>query len=339
LATRAVFLTTGIVINILKDPKSVNAPFEKFLINTFYNHLYSKPACTDELGLLSHHKKSSAVSFNYIQHNNPNSVYWLVFDVDRPSAHFDFIDYHAPPPNMAVMNPDNGHCHLLYGLDLPVHKNFSSNTAPLKYAADIERALLFTLQSDPNYSNFLCQNPMSTHWIVYFYQHFLYTLEWLADYLDLKRFKLPKKNVSNSGLGRNCCLFDTVRPWAYSKIRDNALNMSLSAFQTAVIGFTDVLNNQLFTNPLPNQEVKSIGKSIATWTWRHLSDKGFSDYQRRAALRGRAIATKKAESRDIQIRMFKGNNPAMSNRAIAKVFKVNEKTVRSALKNKSNLLF
>jgi Fic family protein len=95
----------------------------------------------------------------------------------------------------------------------------------------------------------------------------------------------------------------------------------------------------MFDTPLPNQEVKSIGKSIATWTWRHLSEKGFSDYQRRAAIRGRAIATKKAESRDIQIRMFKGNNPKMSNRAIAKVFKVSEFTVRNALKNKSKLLF
>jgi hypothetical protein len=266
-------------------------------------------------------------------------VYWLVFDVDRPTAHYDFEDLHAPAPNMAVMNPINGHCHLLYGLDIPVHKNFSSNTAPLKCAADIERALLFTLKSDPGYANFLCKNPLSANWVVYFYQNFLYSLDWLADSLDLKRYKIPKKNDTASGLGRNCCLFDTVRPWAYSKIRDKAVNSSLSAFQNAVIGFTEVLNNQIFTASLPEQEVKSIGKSIATWTWRHLSENGFSHYQRRAALRGRAIAQRKAETRGIEIRMFKGNNPTMSNRAIAKVFKVSEFTVRNALKNKENLLF
>lgn len=339
MATRAAFYTTSIVLNINKGPQAVNALLGQSLLTSFYERLYSKPACTNELGFLFHQKKSSAIKYSYIQHNNPNSVYWLVFDVDRPTAHFDFEDLHAPPPNMAVMNPDNGHCHLLYGLDIPVHKNFSSNTAPLKYAADIERSLLFTLQSDPGYSGYLCKNPMSEHWIIYLYQKILYSLDWLADYLDLKRYKLPKKEPSYSGLGRNCTLFDTVRPWAYSKIRDKAMNSSLSTFQNAVIGFTDVLNTQMFNMPLPNQEVKSIGKSIATWTWRHLSEQGFSAFQRRAALKGRAIAQKKSESRGIQIRMFKGNNPEMSNRAIAKVFKVSESTVRVALKNKTNLLF
>jgi hypothetical protein len=240
---------------------------------------------------------------------------------------------------MAVMNQENGHCHLLYGLDIPVHKNFSSNTAPLKFAADIERALIFTLESDPSYANFLCKNPLSKKWIVYFYQRFLYSLDWLADCLNLKRFKVPKNNPALSGLGRNCSLFDTVRPWAYSKIRDRAIANSLPSFQNAVIGFTEALNNEMFNMPLPHQEVKSIGKSIATWTWRHLSEQGFSDYQRRAALRGRAIAQKKSEIRGIEIRIFKGNNPAMSNRAIAKFFKVSESTVRVALKNKNNLLF
>jgi hypothetical protein len=327
------------MINIATSTEKVNGLFDNSLINSFYTRLYSKPACTDKLGYLYHEKKAMAVRHSYIQHNNPNSVYWLVFDVDRSTAHYDFEDLHAPKPNIAVMNPDNGHCHLLYGLEMPVHKNFSSNTAPLKYAADIERALLFTLGSDPAYSNFLCKNPMSPNWIVYFYQHILYSLDWLADYLDLKKYKLPKKEPVYSGLSRNCCLFDTVRPWAYSKIRDTSLASSLSTFQSAVIGFTDTLNNQMFPAPLPRQEVKSIGKSIATWTWRHLSAGGFSDYQRRAALKGRAIARKKADSRDIQIRMYKGNNPELSNRAIAKYFKVSEYTVRTALKNKGNFLF
>jgi hypothetical protein len=325
--------------NISAKQSIVNSLLANSVIQAFYNRLYSKPACTNELGFLTHHTKSTAVRYTYIQHNNPNSVYWLVFDVDRPTSHFDFNDFHAPPPNFAVMNPLNGHSHLFYGLEIPIHKNFSSNTAPLKFAADIERSLLFTLQSDPAYPNFLCKNPLSTNWICYIYQPVLYTLDWLADYLDLKKYKLPKKDTSFSGLGRNCCLFDTVRPWAYSKIRDKSFNNSLSTFQNAVIGFTGELNTQMFDLPLPYQEVKSIGKSIATWTYRHLSVEGFSSYQRMAALRGRAIATKKSYDRALQIRMFKGNNPAMSNRAIAKVFKVSEKTIRIALKNKEGLLF
>lgn len=327
------------MLNILENPKSVNPQFANSIISSFYEHLYSKPACTDSLGFLGHEKKKIAIKYNYIQHNNPNSVYWLVFDVDRSSAHYDFNDLHAPAPNIAVMNPENGHCHLFYGLELPVHKNFSSNTAPLKYAATIERALLFTLNSDPSYANFLCKNPLSNKWVVYFYQNILYSLDWLADSLDLKYYRLPKSDPIQSGLGRNCSLFDTVRPWAYSKIRDKAVNNSFSNYLSAVIGFTDVLNTQMFQAPLPHQEVKSIGKSIAAWTWRHLSEKGFSEYQRMAALKGREIAQRKAESRDIQIRMFKGNNPEMSNRAIAKAFNVNEKTVRVALKNRNNLLF
>jgi hypothetical protein len=327
------------VNNIPPIQKKINTPFQSTLETAFFSSLYNKPACTNELGLLFHLKKLSAINFSYIQHNCPNSIYWFVFDIDRSSAHFDFMELHAPAPNMAVMNKDNGHAHLFYGLEVPVHKNFSSNTAPLKYAADIERALLFTLKSDPGYTNFLCKNPLSPNWITYFYQSYLYTLDWLADYFDLKRFKTSKKNDDQVGLGRNCTLFDTIRAWAYSKIRDKTVNSSISSFQSAVINYTGIVNSQIFAVPLPKQEVKSIGKSIATWTYRHLSEKGFLEYQNRSRIKGRAVAQKKAESRNTKIRSFKRNNLSMSNREIAKIFKVSEYTIRSALKNKNATLF
>ena len=46
----------------------------------------------------------------------------------------------------------------------------------------------------------------------------LYTLDWLADSLDLSAAN-DKEILPDYGLGRNCTLFDKTRKWAYRAIR------------------------------------------------------------------------------------------------------------------------
>jgi len=78
------------------------------LLTTFRSNLPSKPYWTDELQFgLKIRDAETAIKKRYLQYNKPTDLRWLVYDVDRPTAHFDWD--HAPAPNITVMNPDNGH--------------------------------------------------------------------------------------------------------------------------------------------------------------------------------------------------------------------------------------
>lgn len=81
---------------------------------------------------------------------------------------------------------------------------------PLKYAAAVENALRKKLDADTGYSGLLCKNPNHGHWKIAVWQPELYTLDWLADFLDLNAAN-NKEIVADYGLGRNCTLFDKTR--------------------------------------------------------------------------------------------------------------------------------
>ncbi|WP_180336801.1 replication initiation protein, partial [Escherichia coli] len=69
--------------------------------------------------------------------------------------------------------------------------NIAVRTAPdasvkaLKYAAAVERSLCEKLCADVNYSGLMCKNPFHLEWLVMEWREEAYTLDELADYLDL----------------------------------------------------------------------------------------------------------------------------------------------------------
>ncbi|MCY5064039.1 replication initiation protein, partial [Salmonella enterica subsp. enterica serovar 1,4,[5],12:i:-] len=89
---------------------------------------------------------------------------------------------------------------------------------PLKYAAAVESALREKLGADVGYSGLICKNPNHENWQIAVWQPELYTLDWLADSLDLNSAN-EKTILPDYGLGRNCTLFDKTRKWAYRAIR------------------------------------------------------------------------------------------------------------------------
>ncbi|WP_201284109.1 replication initiation protein, partial [Klebsiella pneumoniae] len=56
---------------------------------------------------------------------------------------------------------------------------------PLRSAAAVENALRKKLGADTGYSGLICKNPNHSHWKIAVWQPELYTLDWLADSLDL----------------------------------------------------------------------------------------------------------------------------------------------------------
>lgn len=299
-------------------------------LDLFYDNLPKKPFCADYLGPLLIRSASSAIKRRYIQPNKHTDLKWLVYDIDRPTAYFDWYDLKAPTPNIVVMNRDNGHAHLLYGLEVPVYKQPSAKQKPLRYAASIDVALAKKLDADPGYTGLICKNPHHKSWEVGFFESVSYDLNWLADYVDLDPFYDRRKHLPPVGLGRNCTLFDVTRHWSYRQIRKPQGWLSESFFVEAVIEYAYSYNLS-FPCPLPSREVKATGKSIGKWTFRNMSAEGFrswGDNRRRASIRVRSAS---AQEKANQVKEYKRTHPEASIRAIADVLGFGRDLVNRAL--------
>lgn len=302
-------------------------------LDLFSDTIPKKPYCTDTLGSLDIRPAMSAIKRRYIQPNSPSDLRWLVYDIDRPTGYFDWYDRHGPTPNIVVRNRDNGHAHLLYGLEVPVYKQPTAQKRPMRYAAAIDVALTEKLEADPGYAGLLCKNPLHPSWDVSIFEKSSYTLGWLADYVDLEPFRDKRIHLPPVGLGRNCTLFEVTRRWAYRQRRSPQGWLSVGFFIEAVTAYAAGYNLQTFTkNPLPWAEVKATGKSIGKWTWENMDEVGFrawGDNRRAKSIRVRkAGAFEKAQ----QARLYRETHPEASNRAIAQVLGYSLDTVNRAFR-------
>ncbi|MEZ9437370.1 replication initiation protein, partial [Vibrio atlanticus] len=151
------------------------------------------------------------------------------------------------------------------------------------YAAAIESAMIERLKADRGFAGLLTKNPLHPHWQNEFWTEHEYTLDELADYLDLKGHPLRGSEVS--GLGRNCELFDSVRQWSYKAIREFWAPNYKRDWNSAVYDHVEALNAQ-FKVPLPVSEVKAIAKSIANWTYREFTPEKFRQSQAKKGAKG-----------------------------------------------------
>jgi hypothetical protein len=304
-----------------------NFPSEDVQLELFRHSLPAKPYCSDNLSLgLQIAPAIKAIERRYIQPNSPWDLRWLVYDIDRSTAIFDWEDARAPAPNIMVLNPDNYHAHFLYGLEVPVYKQPAAHTAPIRYAAAIDAALGLKLQADPGYTGLICKNPLHPYWQVEVYERRSYDLDWLAGYLDLSPYHDKRKHLPAVGLGRNCTLFEVTRRWAYSRIRREGWREA--GFIEAVTGYAAKYNGERFPVPLPRAEVKALGKSVGKWTYRNMSAEGFKAWGDGRRMKSIITRKSKAADRAEAIRAFKAGHPDMSNRMIAQVLGIPETTVR-----------
>jgi Primase C terminal 1 (PriCT-1)./Replicase family. len=247
-------------------------------LDLFNDRLPNKPYFSDDLHFgVRIAGKERAILAKYIQFNQPHAMFWLGFDVDRVGAAIDWSDRNAPAPTLSITNPENGHAHLLYALKTSIRTAPDGKMKPLKYAAAVESALRKKLDADVGYSGLICKNPNHGHWKIAVWQPELYTLDWLADSLDLNAAN-DKEIVSDYGLGRNCMLFDKTRKWAYRAIRQG-----WPEYECWLIACYERANayNLQFNSPLDEGEVKGIAKSIAKWTIDNFTKGYFEEYVRK----------------------------------------------------------
>ncbi|WP_250274686.1 replication initiation protein, partial [Escherichia coli] len=213
--------------------------------------------------------------------------------------------------------------HLLYALALPVRTAPDASASALRYAAAIERALCEKLGADVNYSGLICKNPCHPEWQEVEWREEPYTLDELADYLDLSASE--RRSVDKHyGLGRNCHLFEITRKWAYRAIRQGW--PAFSQWLDAVIQRVEMYNASLPV-PLSLAECRAIGKSIAKYTHRKFSPEGFSAVQ---AARGRKGGLAKGEAyEDKRFMALCMLENGYSQKAIAAMLDVHRNTIRN----------
>lgn len=290
------------------------------LLETFKNNLPQKPYCTDELTFgLKIRSAETAIKKRYLQYNKPTDLRWFVYDVDRPTAHFDWYDCKVPSPNITVMNRQNGHAHLFYGLEVPVHTQTTAKKNPIRFASSIDVALIKSLEADEHFAELICKNPFNEFWDTKIWREASYDLAELADSLDLSVFKDQRKMLPEIGLGRNCNLFDSTRFYAYREIRKPVQNYlfdelySESDFIDRCISYAR--HHNLFKTPLPEKEILSIGKSVGKWVYRNMSPEGFFEWAE--SRRKKSIEVRQEKSDEKKKEVLKLYERGLSKQAIA----------------------
>ena len=250
-------------------------------LQLFQEHLPEYGFGTDDIRCgLYRHPLAQLITKAIVQYNYRNSVKWLTYDDDDPMARFNWNDRNCPPPNILALNQTNGHGHLFYGLEIPVHKNETSSQKALRYLASIDIALTGALDADRGFAKLVAKNPLHDKWDVLFPRESLYDLDELASWLDLEKYQDKRKRLPSFGYGRNVNLFNAVREWAYRQRRKQSF-LSEEMFRDTVRNHALAVNGQINEPPLTHSEVRSTAKSISQWTWRHLSPEGFAQWQRK----------------------------------------------------------
>lgn len=299
-----------------------------------------RPYCTDELTAgVSIRALASALKRRYIQVNPPHLRVWLVFDVDRAGAALLWEDCNLPCPSWIAENLENLHAHLVWGLVAPVLVDSPDmRQAPLRYLCAVEAAFRARLGADPGYSGLMTKNPLHGHWRVSVGPRMDYSLDELAArFDDLPRYVKAKPEAV--GLGRNCCLFEDLRKWAYKNIRVYRFeglpgwNPWVSACHKWALQ-----RNGDFSPPLDAREVWHVVKSVSKWTWRNMTLEGWRRWVAKThaseiqAARGRKsgvvrLAASEENRASARLMTAKG----MTQAVIAAELGVTERTVRNWL--------
>ncbi|MFX5122728.1 plasmid replicase [Acinetobacter baumannii] len=291
------------------------------------NSLPNKPYCMDEKpGYMLIRTKAIAVKKPYIQVNPPLTTIYFIFDDDKEDSALSWFDAGLPQPFWTTQNPLNGHCHHCYKLEIPLCTSEFASVKAIKYAQAVYYAYALKLGADIGYSQLITKNPLHPQWRTTYWTKQAYTIDYLADFVDLPK-KLPKK-LEVVGLGRNVTMFEKGRHWAYKAIRDYMHYNSSHEWERAVRAQIEAINSG-FKQPLPYSEVKATAKSIAKWVWHRFSYGDFSEIQTKRGAKGASKGgiARSAKYIDLRVQAQQLKTSGANNTQIAKQLGVSRRTI------------
>jgi hypothetical protein len=292
-----------------------------------FNSLPNKPYCMDEKpGYMLIRSKAIAVKKPYIQVNSPVTTIYFVFDGDKNDAALSWFDTNLPAPYWTTQNPENGHAHICYKLEIPLHTSEFSSIKAIKYAQAVYYAYALKMGADLAYSALITKNPLHPQWRTTYWTKQAYSLDYLADFVDLPK-KLPKK-LEVVALGRNVTMFEKGRRWAYTAVRDYLHHNSSYEWEQAVKKHLEEINNG-FEQPLPYSEVKATAKSIARWVWQRFSYGEFSAIQAKRGAKGckKGGIVRSAQYAELRIQAKLMHEQGMSIKVISETLEVHRNSI------------
>lgn len=308
-------------------------------LEQFTDKLPVKPYCTNDLehGLLIR-PKAIAVNYKYLQPDHPFYQHYLILDLDYESSLIEILYSMTgiPLPNLLVENKENGRSHIFFNLKTPIYKTNASKLKPIIYANAVLKRLQSLFNADVGYSGLIVKNPIHEQWRAYTLRDKPYSLNELADKLEIdwKEANKPVKQSDAIGLGRNCYVFHTARFWAYKAVREFRGKTYNQWLQTVIDHCLKL--NEGITEPMQYGEIKGIAKSIARYCWKRdgYAYQEFIDRQRRKGALG-ASKGGKTRSSTFESQREKALNMKQSganNTSIALALGVHRNTVANWLK-------
>ena len=230
----------------------------------FLSNLPKKPYATDDLKYgIKITPQSAAIRKKYIQHNHPDWLTCLVFDIDKNA--YNILEDSRAKPNLAIFNRKNlDSAHFIYLLKTPVNTGSNGRLKPIRYVQAIEDSLAHYLQADPDYVGLLTKNPKHAQHLTHEPNSQPWELGHLSDFLD---FSQTKKKREVSAHGRHCIIFDRLRFKAYEIVEEYRKAGAFELFKRVLMSYAEENNN--FTNlpQLPYSSIKATVKSVSKWTW------------------------------------------------------------------------
>lgn len=228
-----------------------------------------RPLATDDPTTgLTRTSRTLALDRRLIETNPAALTSLLAVDVDHPDALiralWDRADW---LPTVVTENPTSGHAHAIWALTAPVATTEYAHRRPLALAAAVTEGLRRSVDGDPSYGGLITKNPLNQDWIAHWVTNHTYGLKELAGHLDDADLMPPTswrraRRRNPVGLGRNCCLFETARTWAYREARHHWGDPD--GLHRAITSTVRDLN-QNFSDPLPSSETRAIATSIHKW--------------------------------------------------------------------------
>ena len=311
----------------------------ELILDQFINTIPNKPYASDNLNYgVKIYSKDAALLKVYLQPNHPYYLYNIVFDLDYEASLVELMYSKTgiPLPNLIIENKNNGRSHAIYQLKTPVFKTDVSRQKPIIYLNAIHRTLQHVLDADVNYTGLICKNPLNDRWRTNTLRHTPYSLDELANKLEIdwKQISKPIKQDEAVGLGRNCYLFHTVRHWAYVAIRKHR-GATYNTWLQSVLDHCLKLNEGI-TEPLGYNEVRGIAKSISRYCWKR-DPHCYAMFIERQTLKGRkggkkggALRSAQYETKRKQAQELKAQG--MNNTQIAKQLGVHRNSVNTWVK-------
>lgn len=228
-----------------------------------------RPLATDDPTTgLTRTSRTLALDRRLIETNPAALTSLLAVDVDHPDALiralWDRADW---LPTVVTENPGNGHAHAIWALTAPVATTEYAHRRPLALAAAVTEGLRRSVDGDPAFGGLITKNPLNGNWSTHWVTSHTYGLRELAGHLDDADLMPPAswrraRRKNPVGLGRNCCLFETARTWAYREARHHWGDPD--GLHRAITSTVRDLN-QNFSDPLPSSETRAIATSIHKW--------------------------------------------------------------------------